>query len=212
MNEISTMAIKLPETEKTADGEPSVGALPIGRSAPVNLTGLYLTIVFLLIAMPVGGFAIAYFYLGRQIGKQAEVKPVAAQPGEGEDPSGDGAKTDLSKQEKKVQDKERKGNGGATPGFKLSEITVNVHGTRNTRFLRAGLVMGGSNKEVEEELKLKQAQITEIVQTSLGSKSLDDLDAKDIRQRLREEILLLVNAILKKGQVTSLHFTDLVVQ
>ncbi|MBF0425631.1 MAG: flagellar basal body-associated FliL family protein [Magnetococcales bacterium] len=123
--------------------------------------------------------------------------------------------------------------------YKLEPFVVNLNEPRGNRYLKTTiqLEMGesvqpkaGEKKEekkeegkegekgglkatpLKEEIDRRQPQIRDIILQLLTSKSTQELQAFDGKFKLREEILGRLNAILVNGQITSVYFTEFVIQ
>ena len=84
----------------------------------------------------------------------------------------------------------------------------------DTGYLRFDLVLEypAGNKALGDELKSKQAQVTEAVLDVLRSKTEGQvLPVKD-QPMLKSELLQAINKILVNGQVKQVYFTDFLVQ
>ncbi|MDD2709688.1 MAG: flagellar basal body-associated FliL family protein [Verrucomicrobiae bacterium] len=193
---------------KAKEGDAKEGDAAAAPAAPPPPNPLFSLIVLLgvLILLPAAGWATAKFILHPRI-KAVRIDALGGPPVS--DASGHGEKKDEG---------EKKGGhgGGAAEGekaasFPLEGQVVNIAGTRGSRFLRAGMDFEGP-PAVLEEMKKNEARIKDIVTTTLSSKRLDELEAADIRQKLRMELMTLINSALKKGQITSIYFTELIVQ
>lgn len=111
--------------------------------------------------------------------------------------------------------KEKEGAGEMTPSkpkeFVLSEIVVNVAGSRGARYIKASVYFD-ANPDVLEELERQRARIIDLVSTALSSKTMDELTAPTARGLLREELIATCNGLLKKGQINNLYFVDFLIQ
>jgi flagellar protein FliL len=204
-----------------AEGAKPEAAAPAAKGGSSKLTMIIM--LGSLVALPITGFAVAYFALAPKIKAEKQI----AEGGEhGKDPHAKDAKAGKDKKDAHGKDAKKDDHakkddghggghgeaGGPPPAkFALTEQIVNVAGTRGTRFLRAGMEFEAP-AEVLDEMTQRKAQMMDIVSNTLAQKRLDELEAPDIRQKLRAEIITLVNHVLKDGEVTNLYFTELVIQ
>jgi flagellar FliL protein len=95
--------------------------------------------------------------------------------------------------------------------FIISELYVNVLGTRGSRVLKASLYFDAPD-EVLKELEDHRPQVIDIVSQILASKTMDQITAEDSRGILRAEIVKKVNAVISTGLVRNVYFLDFIVQ
>ncbi|MBF0322372.1 MAG: flagellar basal body-associated FliL family protein [Magnetococcales bacterium] len=122
--------------------------------------------------------------------------------------------------------------------YKMEPFVVNLNEPRGNRYLKTTIQLemgqsvpakGEDGKEkpeepakegekglkstpLKEELDKRQPQIRDIILQLLTSKGTQELQAYDGKFKLREEILARLNAILSNGQITSVYFTEFVIQ
>ncbi|MBF0137982.1 MAG: flagellar basal body-associated FliL family protein [Magnetococcus sp. DMHC-1] len=121
--------------------------------------------------------------------------------------------------------------------YKLEPFVVNLNEPRGNRYLKTTVQLemsgGGHGKEgeakkeeggghggegekksspIKEELDRRQPQVRDIILQLLTSKTTQELQALDGKFKLREEIQGRLNAIMINGQVTSVYFTEFVIQ
>lgn len=135
------------------------------------------------------------------------------------------AKAEGKKEEGKKEEKghgEAKGEGKKEEGanaeeaaktkeFILSEIVVNVAGSRGARYVKASVFFDAA-PEVIDELERQRARIIDLVSSTISSKTMDDLTGPNARGNLREELMVTCNGLLKKGQIKNLYFVDFLIQ
>ncbi|PAW77665.1 MAG: hypothetical protein B9S32_10325 [Verrucomicrobia bacterium Tous-C9LFEB] len=178
-----------------------------------------------------GGFALVQFVLPAKLA-DAMKQPAAATAEAGKEGHGE-AKADAKKEEAKKEDKKAEGHGEAkaegkkeegghgeakkeeapakAKEFVLSEIVVNVAGSRGARYIKASVYFDAS-PEVLEELEKQRARIIDLVSTTLAAKTMDELTSPSARGMLREEMTATCNGLLKKGQIKNLYFVDFLIQ
>ncbi len=215
-----------PEKKEEAHAEGAEAAPAAPAAGGGGNKTLFIALAAIMVVMPLTGFGIAYFILKPHLtaGKKSEVHgeehdKKAEEAGHGEEAKKDGhgekkeAKKDghgEKKEAKKDGHGEKKGEEEALHAS-INEMVVNVSGTRGTRFLRASMEFEAP-ANVLKEMGSHDAQIKDIVSSILSSKRLDELEAPDIRQKLRNEMITLINTVLKEGQISNIFFTDLVIQ
>lgn len=95
--------------------------------------------------------------------------------------------------------------------FILTEIKVNVAGTRAGRVLAASLSFHGT-PDVIAELDGSSAKVRDLVIQILSRKTMDELTGPSAYGMIRSEIITNINALLTEGKVDSVSFTDFIIQ
>ncbi len=63
------------------------------------------------------------------------------------------------------------------------------------------------------ELEHMRPKVTDIISSTLGQKSLDELSDPGIRGKLRSELLATINPLLQtKGEVENIYFPEFIIQ
>lgn len=191
-----------------AEEEPSKKSDAKTEDAPAASTTLvlekrlvFITLGILILVLPLAGFAITRFVLAPRI---AAVKNATETP-EPEIASSTSHSSDTNHSAKSgsLEDESK---------FILTELVVNVKGTKGNRFLRCSKLSVEGPAAVIKELKTRKDQISDIISSAMSSKRLEDVEADDFREKLRVEITTLINSVLKTGEIGDIFFTELVVQ
>lgn len=103
------------------------------------------------------------------------------------------------------------GQYAAAEEFVLSDIIVNLAGSRGGRYVQASLFFDGP-KTVLGELEAQRPKVVDLVSEVLSSKTLDHFNAPGIRGELRREIIAAINAMLSRGKLENVYFEKLIVQ
>ena len=96
--------------------------------------------------------------------------------------------------------------------FSLDAFIVNVGDGDRDRYLKLKADLELTNDIVADEIKQRLPQIRDLIISLLGSKSFDDVRSMEGKDRLREEMLRRINALLVTGKARSIFFTEFVVQ
>lgn len=96
--------------------------------------------------------------------------------------------------------------------YNLSPVIVNLAESRGTRYLKAQIGLEMAKPEIEEELKERTPQISDLLIDLLSSKSIPDLGDRQGRIKLKQEILERTNALLVTGKILNVYFVDFVIQ
>lgn len=94
----------------------------------------------------------------------------------------------------------------------LDTFTVNLKGGQN--YLQAGITfeIDGKSTDLEQELKERKPQISDIVITMLSSKSIDEIASTGEREKLKAEIKKAVDSRLGYGKIEHVYFTTFIMQ
>lgn len=97
--------------------------------------------------------------------------------------------------------------------FNLPEMLVNLStGQSGSTFLKISLSLELEGESDKEELKMVMPRIIDSFQVYLRELRLDDLRGSAGLQRLREELLIRVNAVVKPTVVRDVLFKEMLVQ
>lgn len=217
---------------------PETAAAPAAAGGGLSPMIFFAALGVSCLAMLGGGFALVQFVLPGKLAEamkqsapadaHAEGADAKAEKGHGEAKKEDAkadAKAEKPAAESKEKGKEEKGGHGeakkeeggkkeevAKPKeFVLSEIVVNVAGSRGARYIKASVYFDAT-PEVLDELEAQRARVIDLVSTALAAKTMDELTAPTARGVLREELTATCNGLLKKGQIKNLYFVDFLIQ
>ncbi len=146
---------------------------------------------FLMVAMMGGGF----FFLWTQM--SASLAQVQQQNGE-------------TPAEEEPEEEETEVTIG--PMYKMDTMIVNLADRGGKRYLRTTMELELNSSEVVEEIDKRLPQLRDTILMILPAKQYADISTTEGKLALRDEIISKMNAILKKGQISTLYFTEFVVQ
>lgn len=152
-----------------------------------------LFIVLLILNMAVVAGVGVMLYLNRK--KEAE-KPTIDQVIQGEH--------DTQKEENQ---KEEEFIGNVIP---METFIVNLAGSRGGKLAKVNMELEITTKEVGEELDKRKPQIRDIIIILLSSKTYEQVQSKEGKESLRDEIRDTVNPFLTKGRIKRVYFTDFI--
>jgi flagellar FliL protein len=107
---------------------------------------------------------------------------------------------------------ELKQNAGIGPMININEFIVNIISAESNHYVKASFTLELSNETVKEEVNQRMPQIRDSILLLVGNKTYDELQDLQGKKQLKAEISSKVNAVLQTGRVTSIYFTDFVVQ
>ena len=102
---------------------------------------------------------------------------------------------------------------GTGPSYALDTFNVNLADQESKHFLRATLTLELSSPKLVPELDKRKAQIRDIIIALLREKKAADLKVGnnavlDLKRQIQEHL----NAVVEKGQITAVYFTEFIVQ
>jgi flagellar FliL protein len=92
-------------------------------------------------------------------------------------------------------------------------FSINTSDPEEPHFLRLAIVLGHDedvSSELQGELINRKDQIRDVIISIVGEMSYRDLDTQDERNVLKDKIKRRINAILQKGQIKEVYFTEFV--
>lgn len=96
--------------------------------------------------------------------------------------------------------------------FKVGTFIVNLQDRDADRYLKITVVLDVQDNKIKAELQKRLPQIKDAITTLLFTKSSKELRSEEGIEKLKEEIIKRVNAILPIGGVKNVYFTDFVIQ
>ena len=99
-----------------------------------------------------------------------------------------------------------------TQVYPLDPFIVNLADPVGNRYLKVKVALQLDSALLQAEVETKIPQIRDGFLILLSSKSLSQINTTEGKLKLRSELLHRVNQVLKKGRVTTLYFTEFVVQ
>jgi len=96
--------------------------------------------------------------------------------------------------------------------FEVGTFVVNLSDKDADRYLKVTVILEIENEQVKQEVEKRLPQIKDSITTLLLTKTSRELRPAEGVERLKEEILRRVNAILPLGGVKNVYFTDFVIQ
>jgi flagellar FliL protein len=169
-------------------------------AAPASKPKLPLLIGMVAVGLAVGGGTGAAF-LGPMVAKKLgkEVAPVVAH-------------ADSAGAEDEAAAEDSTAEGAATPVHLLENLVLNPAGSGGSRFLLLTVAMEVGSAKAAEDFKNRDAELRDIILTSLGTKSVDELTDISKREAFKKELHTAVTARFGKKAVKSLYFPQFVVQ
>lgn len=95
----------------------------------------------------------------------------------------------------------------------MGDMVVNLAGNGGGHYLRVKITLEyPKDKKLPDELKKKKPQVSDVLITTLRSKTLAEISSVGSIQGLKQDLLKEINSQLESGEVTGIYFTDFLVQ
>lgn len=92
----------------------------------------------------------------------------------------------------------------------LETFLVNLAGSRGRKLAKVNMELEVEGEQVQEEIEKRKAQIRDIIIILLSSKTYSQVEDKEGKEHLRDEIRDTVNAFLTKGKINKVYFTEFI--
>jgi flagellar basal body-associated protein FliL len=175
-----------------------------------------------------GAFAVGAMFSGKAVsgGGASEAATAGAAessaksetpPAEGAAPAATGGSEAGEQSEAEIEKSvdNTKGLGFAAPSeenmVSLGTFTVNLRGAGGGRVLRMSLYLQAKPGQADA-LSSAQAQLRDAALTLASDYTYDEIEGIEGKTRLREELLVRMNAVLGQSMIDRLYFTEFVVQ
>jgi len=94
----------------------------------------------------------------------------------------------------------------------MNKLLVNVAGTMGARYLLVSLSVVGSSANFHAQMEEHDAQLRDMAQSALATKTLADLEKPTTRNLIRNELMAGFNNILGDGSVEEIYFPEYAIQ
>jgi flagellar FliL protein len=162
----------------------------------------FLPLVLTLVIMPALAYALTTFVLLPKLKKGLGVEGVQAREGEhGEGGHGHGDEKPGAKDSGKPRTK-----------VTLNKIIVNVSGSLGTRMLLASFTLAGNSSDFKVKIEEFNDQLRDVAASTLGSKTIADIEKPDARNTIRSELITQFNGVLGPNTVQEIYITEFAIQ
>ena len=96
--------------------------------------------------------------------------------------------------------------------YPLDTFTVNLKSDSGRRYLKTTISLELSGAELSTELDTKKAVLRDRIIRILSSKTLEEVSSRKGKQKLSDQIMNALNAMISKGQIKGIYFTEFVIQ
>lgn len=96
--------------------------------------------------------------------------------------------------------------------YPLDTFTVNLKSDQGRRYLKATISLELNGAELSIELDNKSPVIRDRIIRILSSKTLEEISSKKGKQKVSDQIIDTMNAMIVDGNVKGIYFTEFVIQ
>ncbi len=96
--------------------------------------------------------------------------------------------------------------------YPLDTFTVNLKSDSGRRYLKVTMSLELEGKELSNELDSKAPVLRDRIIRILSSKTLEEISSKKGKQKVSEQIMDALNAMLTDGRIKGIYFTQFVIQ
>jgi flagellar FliL protein len=105
-----------------------------------------------------------------------------------------------------------KGDTAPRPMHLIENVVLNPAQSGGTRFLMLTLALEVKDAAVLEAMKTRDAEVRDVVLSTLGSKTVEELANTAARDALKEELRKSIGGLFSKGSVTRVYLPQFVIQ
>ncbi len=98
------------------------------------------------------------------------------------------------------------------PMVDVNEFIINIVSTEDNHFVKASMTFEVSSEATAEEMNKRMPQMRDSIILLISNKDFRELQDIQGKRQLKAELTSRINSILRSGKVTSVYFTDFVVQ
>ena len=198
-------------TTDAARGDAKGGAEAGGADAKPAAGGggikSFLPLIIAAVAMPGLAFVTTNFVVLPKI--KAAMGATSAAPAEATKTEGSAKEGDKKEGDKKEGGKE---SGKAKVNVPMTKILVNVAGTMGTRYLMTSLTLVGSNADLKAKVDDNKDQLLDLATSTLGGKTIADLEKPGARNIIRNELMTVFNNALGSPLIQEIYITEMAIQ
>ncbi len=165
----------------------------------------WLPLVVSLIAMPLLAYATTSYLLLPKLQKELG-------PATGEAAGAPGKAAHGTAPAKAAANSKEKGHAFNKTTVQLGRILVNVAGSVGTRYLTSSISLVGTHKEFKERVERSRDQLLDVASSTLGAKTIADLEKPGARNLIRTELVTVFNNALGEGIVEEIYITEMAIQ
>lgn len=188
-----------------AQEQPAAPASAEGEAAPTGMKAKLPMIAMMVVGLAVGGGTGAMVVGPMVAKKMGKVMPAPADSA--------AAHGDAAAAEGEHGAAPKEGEAGAEASVQLLEnLVLNPANSGGSRFLLLSVAIETGTATAGADMKTRDAELRDIILTSLGNKTVEDLTDIAKREGIKTEVQTAIVAQFGKGSVKRLYFPQFVVQ
>ena len=171
-------------------------------AAPAAASGgfkAWLPLIVMIVLMPVLAFVMTNFVIVPKLQKGLGGSTAATA-------TASAASADSSAKGKKET------SGAKKESVAMNKLLVNVAGTMGARYLLVSLSVVGSGADFKNQMESHDAQLRDMAQGALRTKTIADLEKPAAQNLIRNELISGFNNILGDGTVEEIYFPEFAIQ
>lgn len=98
------------------------------------------------------------------------------------------------------------------PMVNIDEFIVNIISGDSAHYVKASITVELTNEAVQGEVQQRMPQMRDAILMLVGNKTFEELQDLQGKKQLKAELQSRINSFLQTGKVTSVYFTNFVVQ
>ncbi len=165
---------------------------------------LMIIIIAVLVLIIAGGAAVALLLMNEEEPAPAPVVEQSAPPAQQK------ASSSRSREDSDEVDSRKLSDIGIL--YPLDTFTVNLKSDAGRRYLKATISLELNGQELGMELDKKAPVIRDRIIRILTSKTLEEISSKKGKQKISEQIIDTLNAMITDGSIKGIYFTEFVIQ
>ena len=186
--------------------KPEAGAAAAAPAAKAGGLGAWLPLAAVLVLMPALAYATTMFLilpkLQKSLGQPAAAEPAAAEAEKAEKSEKHGGEEKSGKE----------GGGKVKSTVQLTKVLVNVAGSMGTRYLMTSLTLVSTSPNFKARVEENKDQLLDLATSTLGTKTISDLEKPGARNLIRTELISVFNNALGAGVVQELYIPEFAIQ
>lgn len=96
--------------------------------------------------------------------------------------------------------------------YKIDPVIVNPAGSNGERYLKAAISLEAYDPAIMAEVEKRLPQIKNQINIILSSKTIEQVQTNEDKERLRREIQSRINGLLTTGNISNVYFEEFVYQ
>jgi flagellar FliL protein len=194
------MAANRTESSPGTDDAAAPASAPAAGAPAASSGGIkaWLPLIVMVLLMPALAFAMTNFVLLPKLQKGLGVSGTTPSPTAAAEVPGKTKKEGAATAKKET--------------VPMTKLLVNVAGTMGARYLLVSLSVVGSSADFKAQMEEHDAQLRDMAQSALSTKTLADLEKPGARNMIRNELLSGFNNILGDGTVEEIYFPEFAIQ